>query len=173
MSCRLLPCIRSLGKAVCSANARAGQSRCDSPNSGSRSFEREMEFANDQPYYKGVKADSRLTPYLEQGGNGSWKLTLPACVFPGYRADGAPSHVTTLLPNHPIAAGLPEKWDIPQTEMYNEPFQCQLRMRWCLKRSGTKASDFVAVVFGESARGRSSIFDLAMRPIQFTNRPNH
>jgi trehalose utilization protein len=30
--------------------------------------------------------------------------------------------MTTLLPKHPIAAGLPEKWDVPQTEMYNEPF---------------------------------------------------
>jgi trehalose utilization protein len=30
--------------------------------------------------------------------------------------------VTTLLPDHPIAAGLPGKWDVPQTEMYNEPF---------------------------------------------------
>jgi trehalose utilization protein len=33
-----------------------------------------------------------------------------------------PSHVTTLLPQHPIAAGLPAKWDIPRTEMYGEPF---------------------------------------------------
>ena len=51
-----------------------------------------------------------------------WRLTLPQCVFPGYRADDAPSHVTTLLPQHPIAAGFPEKWDIPQTEMVDEPF---------------------------------------------------
>jgi trehalose utilization protein len=51
-----------------------------------------------------------------------WKVTLPACVFPAWRADGAPSHVTTLLPKHPIAAGLPEKWDIAHTEMYGEPF---------------------------------------------------
>ena len=33
-----------------------------------------------------------------------------------------PSHVTTLLPHHPIAAGLPVQWDIPRTEMYGEPF---------------------------------------------------
>jgi hypothetical protein len=37
---------------------------------------------------------------------------LPGCIFPAYRGDGAPSHVTTLLPEHPIAAGLPLKWDI-------------------------------------------------------------
>lgn len=80
------------------------------------------EFLNDQPYYKGVKAGSPLTPVLEKAG-GVWRLTLPQCVFPSYRADGAPGHMTTLLPRHPIAAGLPAQWDIPQTEMYGEPFQ--------------------------------------------------
>ncbi len=79
------------------------------------------EFLNDQPYSKGVKHDAPLTPSLTHDGD-VWRLTLPQCVFPAWRADGAPSHVTTLLPQHPIAAGLPEKWDIPQTEMYAEPF---------------------------------------------------
>jgi trehalose utilization protein len=67
------------------------------------------EFTNADPIYKGVKADT-------------WRLTLPQCVFPSWRADGAPSHVTTLLPRHPIAAGLPEKRDVAHTEMYGEPF---------------------------------------------------
>jgi hypothetical protein len=80
------------------------------------------EFANDAPYYKGVKADARLTPFVEKGEANTWKLTLPQCVFPSYRADGKPSHLTTLLPQHPIAAGLPVQWDIAQTEMYGEPF---------------------------------------------------
>ena len=79
------------------------------------------EFVNDQPYYKGVKAGAPLTPSLVQVG-GVWKLTLPQCVFPTYRTDGAPGHLTTVLPQHPIAAGLPARWDIPQTEMYGEPF---------------------------------------------------
>jgi trehalose utilization protein len=26
------------------------------------------------------------------------------------------------LPEHPIAKGLPAQWDIPKTEMYDEPF---------------------------------------------------
>jgi trehalose utilization protein len=30
--------------------------------------------------------------------------------------------MTTLLPKHPVAAGLPEKWDVAKTEMYSEPF---------------------------------------------------
>ena len=78
------------------------------------------EYVNENPIYKGVKRETPLTPALTHE-NGLWRLTLPHCVFPGWRADGKPSHVTTLLPQHPIAAGLPPKWDIPQTEMYDEP----------------------------------------------------
>jgi trehalose utilization protein len=79
------------------------------------------EFLNQSPIGTMRKTEDGLTPSLAHE-DGIWKLTLPQCVFPAYRADGAPSHVTTLLPQHPIAAGLPEKWDVPQTEMYNEPF---------------------------------------------------
>jgi trehalose utilization protein len=79
------------------------------------------EYLNENPIYKPVKSDTPLTPALTHEGE-IWRLTLPQCVFPGCRADGAPSHVTTLLPKHPIAAGLPVNWDIPQTEMYGGPF---------------------------------------------------
>lgn len=68
-----------------------------------------------------VKADSPLTPRVEMI-NGKWTLFPPICVFPSWRADGAPGHITTLLPDHPIAQGLPAMWDVPQTEMYSEPF---------------------------------------------------
>lgn len=78
-------------------------------------------YLNDKPYRIIPKKGATPTPSLRQVA-GVWQLTLPQCVFPTYRADGAPSHVTTLLPQHPIAAGLPAKWDIPQTEMYGEPF---------------------------------------------------
>ena len=68
-----------------------------------------------------VKPDSLLTPRLEKQGE-TWMLIPPVCVFPSWRADAAPGHVTTLLPDHPIAAGLPKTWDVRQTEMYSEPF---------------------------------------------------
>lgn len=68
-----------------------------------------------------VKVDSPLTPRVEKI-NGKWTLFPPICVFPSWRSDGAPGHITTLLPDHPIAQGLPAKWDVPQTEMYSEPF---------------------------------------------------
>lgn len=78
-------------------------------------------YLNDKPYRVIPKKGAPATPNVRQVGD-VWQLTLPQCVFPTYRADGAPSHVETLLPKHPLAAGLPAKWDIPQTEMYGEPF---------------------------------------------------
>lgn len=66
-----------------------------------------------------------LTPNAEtvwEEGHRVLRVNLPRCVFPAYRADGAPSHVLLQLPNHPIARGLPKRFDIPHTEMYSEPF---------------------------------------------------
>jgi trehalose utilization protein len=72
------------------------------------------------------RAGDPLTPGVErkttEGGKLELVAKLPRCVFPSWRADGKPGHLTTLLPDHPIAAGLPRQWDVPQTEMYNEPF---------------------------------------------------
>ena len=81
----------------------------------------QWEYLNEKPYRVIPKKGAAATPNVQKVGQ-VWRLTLPQCVFPVYRADGAPSHVTTLLPTHPLAAGLPAKWDIPQTEMYGEPF---------------------------------------------------
>lgn len=49
-------------------------------------------------------------------------VRMPAFTIAGWREAGEPSHVRVLRPNHPIAAGLPEAFDLPQTEMYSEPF---------------------------------------------------
>jgi len=66
-----------------------------------------------------------LTPSVEKrtepDGTIVLRINLPNCCFPSYRADGKPSHVRVLLPKHPIAKGLPEQFDIPHTEMYDEP----------------------------------------------------
>ena len=80
-----------------------------------------FEFFNDNPLGKVPRREAPLTPALRHE-DGVWKLTLPGCIFPAYRNDGAPSHMKTLLPEHPIAKGLPAAWDIPATEMYDEPF---------------------------------------------------
>jgi CubicO group peptidase (beta-lactamase class C family) len=44
------------------------------------------------------------------------------CRNGAYRGDGKPSQMTVLLPQHPVARGLPGTFVIPQTEMYGEPF---------------------------------------------------
>ena len=72
------------------------------------------------------KKDSPMTPRSTSrklpGGKTRVELHLPNCCFPGYRPDGKPSSVRGLLPGHPIAAGLPPSFEIPATEMYDEPF---------------------------------------------------
>jgi trehalose utilization protein len=79
-----------------------------------------MDF--DHPLRRGTaKKGDPLSPAVEKV-DGVWRLIQPACVFPSWRADGAPGHITTLLSQHPIAAGLPTAWDVPKTEMYSEPF---------------------------------------------------
>ncbi len=50
------------------------------------------------------------------------RVDLPNCCFPDYRPDGKPGTLHTVLPDHPIAAGLPPHFPVHQTEMYNEPF---------------------------------------------------
>jgi trehalose utilization protein len=72
------------------------------------------------------KYDEPLTPSAlyrkKPTGEVEITLTLPSCVFPAYRADGKPSFIRTLLPKHPIAQGIPERFTIGHTEMYDEPF---------------------------------------------------
>ena len=69
---------------------------------------------------------SALTPsyYAWMKNKTSFEATihLPWCCFPDYRPDGKPSTLTVKALGHPIAAGLPAKIVVPQTEMYNEPF---------------------------------------------------
>jgi trehalose utilization protein len=78
------------------------------------------------PRFVAPKRNEPMTPSVKKqtdvDGTVQLEVTLPRCVFPAWRADGKPSHVTTLLPDHPIAAGIPQQFDIPQTEMYDEPF---------------------------------------------------
>lgn len=49
-------------------------------------------------------------------------IHLPWCCFPDYRPDGKSGTLSVVSPNHPIAQGLPSTFQVPQTEMYNEPF---------------------------------------------------
>jgi len=116
------------------------------------------EFLNDAPYYKAVGRAARITPFVEKGEGNVWKLTLPACAFPVYRNDGAPSHVTTLLPQHPIAAGLPAQWDIPQTEMYGEPFHVPAPDEVVFEEKWDKGEHFRSGCVWQVGKGRVFYF---------------
>lgn len=69
----------------------------------------------------------RVTPYMDRkksaDGTVTLEVKLPGCAFSGVRADGKPSHLKLIVKNHPLAKGLPDSFDIPQTEMYDGPFQ--------------------------------------------------
>ncbi len=77
------------------------------------------------PRFSAPKRQDPITPEVRKSiinGEKLVRLTLPNCCFPAYREDGKPSHVTVLKPDHPIARGIPARFDIPATEMYDEPF---------------------------------------------------
>ncbi len=71
------------------------------------------------------KAGAPVTPHwcwVEREGSPVLLVVAPNCGFPTWRRVGGPSRVTTLLPEHPIAAGVPTAFDLRETEMYSEPF---------------------------------------------------
>ncbi len=86
----------------------------------------ENSYTDPPKRYTLPKATDRLTPYTElkkfPGGAEKATVYLPYCCFPAYRTDGKPSQVRVLKPDHPICKGLPEKFELPKTEMYAEPF---------------------------------------------------
>ena len=79
-----------------------------------------------EPFRTAPRYTDRLTPEVfyskKPGAPVEIQLTLPNCCFPAYRPDGQPSFMHVLMPEHPIARGLPIEFTIDHTEMYNEPF---------------------------------------------------
>ena len=88
--------------------------------------EEDLSFVMPYKQFALPKYDSRLTPYTIErkfpDGRKKLEVFLPYCCFPAVRNDGKPSTVNVLQPSHPIMKGLPTQFNIPQTEMYDEPF---------------------------------------------------
>jgi trehalose utilization protein len=88
--------------------------------------EEDLSFVLPYKQFTQPKYDSRLTPYTIErkfpDGRKKLEVFLPYCCFPAVRNDGKPSTVNVLQPSHPIMKGLPTQFNIPQTEMYDEPF---------------------------------------------------
>jgi hypothetical protein len=77
--------------------------------------------------YKDPLPTDPITPRVEMVTNWPTRtplalVYLPICEIVGWHEDGLTSHVTTLMPEHPIAKGLPKEFDIPHDETYVEPF---------------------------------------------------
>jgi trehalose utilization protein len=86
----------------------------------------EINYVAPAPRFAAPKVDARLTPCATQrkffDGHVRVTVHLPICCFPAYRADGKPSQLRVLKPEHPIVKGLPKEFELPHTEMYDEPF---------------------------------------------------
>jgi trehalose utilization protein len=71
------------------------------------------------------KRDAKVTPWSiarkYPGGTTKIELHLPICVFPAYGHNGKPSYSKVLV-DHPITRDFPPSFELPQTEMYDEPF---------------------------------------------------
>ena len=100
----------------------------------------DVSYVLPSPRYVVPKPDARLTPYVAwekfPGEYARATVHLPFCCFPAYRGDGKLSEVRVLRKEHPIVAGVPARFTLPQTEMYAEPFhvpepdQVILEERW-------------------------------------------
>jgi trehalose utilization protein len=108
------------------------------------------------------KREAPLTPNfskrIDPDGTIVLDVNLPDCVFPAYRADGQPSHVTTLLTDHPIAKGLPKTWDVSHTEMYDEPFHVPAPDAVILEEKWDKGEHFRAACLWNVGRGKVFYF---------------
>ena len=91
-----------------------------------KSTQQEITYVAPPKQYTVPKYDTRITPYTIvrkfPDGKEKFEVHLPFCCFPAYRNDGKPSLVKVLKTGHPIANGLPDEFELPQTEMYDEPF---------------------------------------------------
>jgi len=91
-----------------------------------KSVQKEVSYVAPPKQYTVPRYDSRVTPFSVvrkfPDGRESSEVHLPYCCFPAYRNDGKPSHVKGLKPGHAILKGIPAEFELPQTEMYDEPF---------------------------------------------------
>ncbi len=96
------------------------------PRENGGSEKMEIEYCPPAKRYVVPAREARLTPSVElrkfPEGTTKVRVQLPLCCFPAYRADGKPSTLFVLKPEHPIAKGLPRSFPNSQDEMYDEPF---------------------------------------------------
>ncbi len=86
----------------------------------------EIRYVPPPQRYTLPKYEDRVTPYARirkfPDGKEAAEVHFPYCCFPAYRNDGKPSTVRVLQRDHPIVQGVPDRFEIAHTEMYDEPF---------------------------------------------------
>jgi trehalose utilization protein len=114
-----------------------------------------------KPFAAPKKGDP-LTPFFElkkdESGKDVLEIKLPMCVFPTWRADAAPGHVKIMLPDHPIAKDVPAQFDIPQTEMYDEPFHVPAPDEVVLEERWDKGEHFRSGMVWKIGKGKVFYF---------------
>jgi len=128
----------------------------------SRSERDKVEVRTVQPAKRLYRKDEPLTPssrkIAQADGSVVLEVRLPSCVFSGVRDAGEPSHIRTLLKNHPIAKGVPEAFDIPQTEIYDGPFHVPTPDAIIFGEKWNGGEEFPAGCYWKLGRGKVFYF---------------
>ena len=104
------------------------------------------------------------------------EVHLPYCCFPAYRADGKPSTIRVLKPDHPIARGIPRQFEVPQTEMYDEPFHVPEPDEVILEECWAPGEWFRSGMVWQSGRGAGLLLPTGSRDLpglQAADAPAH
>jgi len=108
------------------------------------------------------KADGPLTPSCSRvkgdGGLDTLTIHLPRCVFPIVHNEGKPSRLTTLLPQHPIARGIPATFEIPQTEVYAGAFHVPKPDAMIFEERWNESESFTSGCAWQVGKGRVFYF---------------
>ncbi len=73
-------------------------------------------------YRKDEPVTPSFTKRVQPDGSVQLDVKLPSCVFTGVKNSGTPSHIRTVVKDHPIAKNVPATFTIPRTEIYDGPF---------------------------------------------------
>ena len=125
--------------------------------------------------YSAPKHGAPLTPSAtyQRAADGHMVVTLklPNCCFPLYRVKGEPSHFKTLLPEHPIAQGIPAKFTIEHTEVYGEPFHVPQPDAVVFEERWDAGEWFRNVMIWKLGRGRVIYFRPGHEPYPIFKQP--
>lgn len=127
--------------------------------------------------YKDPLPTDPITPRIEMtntpDGAPLAKVYYPICEITHWRETGESVTIETLLPDHPIALGVPAQFEIPHTEVYSEPFHVPKPDAVIFQERSTKGEIFRAGMLWTVGRGKVFYFSPGHEtfPIYFQPEP--